>query len=238
MKLIFGVLVKCISVLAIMLATQKVYGVKGEEIMGKEKLIYVMDPQCGWCYGNAENIKELESRLDGKYELQLMLGGMWLGNNAPRGGEGLNQFIKQHSPRMESVTGAYVSEKFYELTSDSSYVFSSLEPSAAILAVMKIAPEKTLEFTGKVQKAMFADGLRLDQEVVYLNILQELSIDEGEFRELWLSEGNIENLNEMFQHSGSMVSGFPTLIKYSNGVYTDVASGYFDLKKIVRILGL
>lgn len=51
----------------------------------KAELIYVMDPQCSWCYANSGNIEEIEKALNGKLDITLYAAGMWLGDEAPQG---------------------------------------------------------------------------------------------------------------------------------------------------------
>lgn len=42
----------------------------------KIKLTYVMDPQCGWCYGNSENITALQEVFKDDFDFELLVGGM------------------------------------------------------------------------------------------------------------------------------------------------------------------
>ena len=43
-------------------------------------------PSCGWCYGN-ENITALQEEFKNEFDFELLVGGMWLGQNAPEGGD-------------------------------------------------------------------------------------------------------------------------------------------------------
>lgn len=203
-----------------------------------KKLIYILDVHCGWCYGNSENINEIANTFKDKIEIEVKVGGMWLGNNAPSGGEGLHQFIKTHSPQMESVTGAYVSPEFMELTKDASYTFSSLEPSCAIVFVKELYPEKTMHFIKEVQKSIFAEGKRLDLIENYLPALERLAIDISAFKENWMSEKNIEKTLNEFSKAKELASGFPTLLLKTEETTQVLASGYFDKSQMIANLNL
>lgn len=216
----------CLLFLSISLTAQKN---QSKEAM---KLIYVMDPQCGWCYGNSKNISELTEKVKGKLATELLVGGMWIGPQAPKGGENLSNFIEAHSPRMEKTTGAFVSPAFYALTKDASYTFSSMDACAAIVAVKTIAPEKTFPFAGKVQKAQFADAHRYDQLETYTTILKELNIDINAFKALWKTPENLKATQQDFQSAQQLVSGFPGLLLYKDGKYQLLASGYFNLEQV------
>jgi putative protein-disulfide isomerase len=209
---------------------------KENESKMKPKLIYIMDPHCGWCYGNSHNITELYTQYNGKVIFELLVGGMWTGNNAPQGGPELEQFINTHSPRMEASTGAFVSKDYYKLAKDSSYIFSSLEPAAAIVWVKELAPEETFMFAEAVQKASFAEGKRLDKTETYIPILDELRLDAHTFQQEWLSEANIRNTLEEIRIARLWASGFPTLLLQDKSGVRSLASGYFNLEEMTQTI--
>lgn len=201
-----------------------------------KKLIYVMDPHCGWCYGNSDNISKLEGEFNDKFEFELLVGGMWTGINAPKGGEGFNTFIKNHSPQMEKTTGAFVGKSFFELTKDTSYTFSSLEPSCAIVLVKELNPNQTIAFAKAVQKAIFAQGKRLDRLETYLPILNNLKIDSKLFGTNWMSEDNLAKTRAEFKRANQIVNGFPTLLLDKNGQQQTVTSGFFNYAEVVNFI--
>jgi len=198
------------------------------------KLKYVMDPHCGWCYGNSDNISWLHDQLQGRVELEVIAGGMWLGANAPAGGNELHQFIKTHSPQMERITGVEVGQKFYDLVNNPDYTFSSLEPSAAIVLVKQLTPEKALAFTKELQKTTFLDGKRLDQLDTYLPILKQCGIDEVRFAELWMKADNIKDTEAEFNASKVLARSYPTLLIEINGETKPIVAGYFNKEEVLE----
>lgn len=200
------------------------------------KLIYVMDPHCGWCYGNSENVSAIGDEFQKKFDFELLVGGMWLGNNAPIGGTELSGFLQAHAPRMVETTGANVGQAYYDLAKDSTYAFSSLEPSAAIVLIKKLSPEHSITFAKEVQKLLFKEGKQLDKVENYLPILKVLNINQGDFKKAWLSEENIKNTKEEFRKAGELANGFPTLILETKEGQKVLASGYFDLNQMTQLL--
>ncbi|WP_281613800.1 hypothetical protein [Flammeovirga sp. SubArs3] len=196
------------------------------------KLIYIMDPQCGWCYGNSDNIKKVVEAYP-ELDFELMVGGMWVGEQAPAGGEALHGFIQKNSPVMEKKTGALVSTEFYELTKDESYTFSSFEPCLAISWVKKNAPEKTLEFASELQKAQFYFGQRFDDFKTYIAILQKLDIDPQPFMDSWGNEENQKETIEEINQSRKMAAGFPSLFIDTTATIEKLAAGYFDADEMI-----
>lgn len=195
-----------------------------------------MDPHCGWCYGNSQNITQLKASFSNQFEFEILVGGMWLGANAPFGGPRLASFIQSHAPKMSQTTGAEVSEKYYQLTSDTSYQFSSLEPCAAIYLVKQIASEKVFTFAKKVQEAQFIDGLPLHNISSYTSILEELDIDLAEFQSKWKTSENIKETQKEFEKARTLANGFPTLIYSKESKNYLLASGYFELDRMKQQL--
>ena len=201
-----------------------------------KKLIYVIDPQCGWCYGNSNNITALQKEFKDTFEFELLVGGMWLDQNAPKGGGNLSQFLLNHAPRMATTTGAHVDSSYYELAKDSSYSFSSLEPSAAIQLIKEIAPDKVFSFAKNVQLALFVEGKRLDEKGTYIEILKTMSINVSTFDSLWMGADNITKTREEFAKAGNVANSFPTLVITKNGKSEILASGYFSKDAMIQNL--
>lgn len=197
-----------------------------------KKIVYVMDPLCGWCYGTSKESLEVYNQFKNEITVELVTGGMWLHNNAPSGGTRLYQFVMHHTPQMIDITGAEVSTKYFDLAADPSYTFSSLEPCAAITLVKEISPEKTFVFAKEVQKKMFVEGKRLDQLDTYLPIFKDLEIHSSQFKEHWLSEENISNSQKEFARSSVLANGFPSLL-YQHDERTSVLASSAFKKEVV-----
>ena len=65
------------------------------------RLIYVMDPQCGWCYGNSHNMTSIYSKYKSLIDFKFM--------NA-RGGIDFYAFQNAQTPVCPSLVGARSSE--------------------------------------------------------------------------------------------------------------------------------
>lgn len=204
--------------------------IKKEQTMNtNKKLIYIMDAQCGWCYGNAENITTIYNEYKNKFDFEFLNGGMWIGENAPQAGEKVNNYIGTHLPRLVDYTGVKISDEYKELIANSDYVLSSLEPSAAIVLLKKLVPEKAFEIAKEVQNIYFTQGKRLDKLATYLPILEQYGIAKSDFEKAWLSEENLKETYQEFNRVSGLVRGFPTLFLQEDDKTTVLASGYFQL---------
>ncbi|GAB1308406.1 hypothetical protein KH5_10890 [Urechidicola sp. KH5] len=161
---------------------------------------------------------------------------MWLGDNAPIGGEELSVFLQSNGPQMEARTQMPLSDSFYELALDSSYTFSSLPASAVIVLIKQLVPEKGMLFAKEVQKAQFAQGKRLDSLETYESILKALEIEVSVFKENWMSENNLKATEIEFLKAREFAQGFPTLLIKQNDSLQVLTSGYFDYESVEHYL--
>lgn len=196
------------------------------------KLIYLMDPQCGWCFGNGNSMTELVNELPALTSIDVIPGGMWIGSNAPVGGQAFAGFIQQHSPRMEQITGRDLGDGFHQLTLKEDYTFDSEEASQAIVAVRHLFPEQALSFAKLVQDAQFIEGKRFDDVATYTGILTQLKLDTKAFENYWQSEANKADTQNAFHYASQLANGFPTLIIEVDGKMSVLANGAFDAKEV------
>ncbi len=197
-----------------------------------KKLIYVSDPQCGWCYGNGENILSIYNEFKADFEFELLNGGMWIGEHAPTGGEKTSDYIQSQAPRLMSYTGVEISEAYFAMLKDPKYVLSSLEPCSAIMAIKQMAPDFVFEFSKEIQKAQFVLGSRLEEIESYLPILNKMGLSSDEFQSLWLTEKNLELCMAEFDIADKITNGFPTLLLQDEKDLKVLASGYFNLEEM------
>ncbi len=198
----------------------------------RRKIIYISDPQCGWCYGNAKNITDIYHRFKSVFDFELLNGGMWVDEHSPRGGQQISNYIKERAHQITAITGRSIHSSFFELIADTKQILSSLEPSAAIVLVKELKPESTFVFAKQLQDAMFKEGKPLDVLRTYLPLLKHLDIDHEKFENHWMTNQNLENTFKEFALSKFMTKSYPTLLLQEGDNVTTIASGYFDLKTV------
>lgn len=203
-----------------------------------KKLIYIMNPMCGWCFGNSKSFEELYENFKNKVEIEVCLGEMWIKDSAPFGSKSLKDFVVGDAVRLEAITKQSPSQKFFDLAGDSSYRFDSFYPASAMMAVKKLDDTKFIKFIQMVQKRLFVDGFKLDTIEAYEDIVNSLSIDIEEFKKLWLSNENTQALYAQFDKSRQLANSYPTLLLKDDSNTHILSKGYFDYKDIERKLNL
>ncbi len=209
----------------------------GTAIPEKEKpeIIYVFDPLCGWCYGFSPVITRLKSEMKSNAVFLVLSGGMV--REASPIGE-IAGYIKNAYKVVEDTTGVKFGEKFLtDILEKGDAVFTSVPPAKA-LAVLRIhKPGECVEIAARLQKAIYHDGINVDDYVAYSEIAREFGMEPDDF----LSQVNSEEIAEIVQNEFKMVAGlgvngYPSVL-LRKGKQTHVLSrGYKDFESLYKIV--
>lgn len=116
------------------------------------KLIYVMDPLCGWCYGNITNTQKLYDKYKDELDFEILPAGMWTGANARKQSKQMAQFIKKHDPQVQQTTGTEFGKDYFEFIENEAIVLDSEVPSRTIVSVKKYGLHKQFFLLLKCRK--------------------------------------------------------------------------------------
>lgn len=197
----------------------------------KPALIYVYDPLCGWCFGFHSVMEKIRERFSEVLHIEVKPGGLAVGDRAESIGEGYG-YIKDALGQVENTTGVEFGRNFKLLAEEGSYLYDSLPPCRAQVAVNSIAPEHALSFAGAMQKALFVGGKNLNELETFHSIIDELNINKEEFDRHFISNENRQNtLNEFEWCKKAGATGFPTLLLKVGEEFGVMARGYrpFDI---------
>lgn len=180
------------------------------------KLIYVMDPLCGWCYGNSANILRLENELRSRIEFEVLPWGMWIGNRARYQSVELAQMIRSADARLRSIAGVEMTEAYDALLDDTN-VFLDSEPGCrAINTVNQIAPELTLTFSSLLSQARYIywkDNTRFD---TFIALVEKLELDREKFSEIYESDAMKQKTTDIFTQAWRYAQSYPSLFLVNN----------------------
>lgn len=192
----------------------------------KPTLIYVYDPLCGWCYGFHPVMEKIKQRFDEQLSIEVKPGGLAVGDRAQTIARGYS-FINDALHQVEKTAGVEFGRNFKLLAEEGSYLYDSMPPCRAQVAVNQIAPARALSFAGAMQKALFMDGKNLNKRETYHSVIDELNINKNEFDRNFESEQNREKTLKKFEWCKKMsANGFPTLLLKVGEEFGVMARGY------------
>lgn len=201
----------------------------------KMKVIYIMDPLCGWCYGNIDNTSKLFKEFRDRVEFEVLPGGMWsAGNRRIQSEQMMNYFLK-HDAVITERTGIRFGEAYINfIKTRHDVVLDSEIPSRAIVTVNKIAPAFTVPFTVEVQRARYFYGKDLNLDETYTEILMKLGIDEKLFFHHFDSDDLKRATQDTFRKAASFARSYPTMLVEKDGTVYMLEQGYAPLEELTN----
>jgi putative protein-disulfide isomerase len=198
------------------------------------KLIYIMDPLCGWCYGNAETIQRLHDAYKTEMPIEILPAGMWTGANARMQSKAMAAYIKKHDLHIQQQTGTPFGMEYFKFIEDENIVLDSEIPSRAIVTVQNISPENAIPFALAVQKARYYYGYDLNLTATYERICEALKMNTSLFLTAFYSTEIKEKTQQSFATAQRNASSYPTLLLENNGSTLMLEQGYANYEAIVE----
>ncbi len=203
----------------------------------KKELLYVYDPLCGWCYGFSPVIKKFAQENKDTYEIEVISGGMMLGDRAGEIGK-VAPYIKWAYKDVEKATGVTFGKVFLDtiLEKGTAY-FSSLKPSIALTVFKSYYPEKALEYTSSIQKSIYYDGIEPHQELLYATLASSYEIDKEVFIRQMQDSAFIKQTFQEFELSKTFrVDGFPSVFLHQGNTIQLISEGYVNFDAFMNRL--
>ena len=194
------------------------------------KLIYVGDPMCSWCWGISNDFEELTKYTQDDFETEVLLGGLRPGTTLPMD-EKMKDFIRHHWDEVAKRTGQLFN--FSILEKDVEFIYDTEVPSRAVIIAREIKPELTFNVFRDIQQAFYEDNKDTNKLETYLPLIKNYEIDENDFIARFNSEVYQKKSYEDFALSRKIgVTGFPTVILGFADQLHALALGYAPFEKM------
>ncbi len=190
------------------------------------RLLYVMDPMCGWCYGFQP---ELEQFLE-KYpaaQVDWIMGGLAPDSNQPMD-ESLQQTISSYWHQIEEKSQVTFNHDFWKLNTP----YRSTYPACrAVVAAERLKPNSAQQMAKAIQSAYYLEAKNPSLEETLIGCASSLGLDEKEFIQVFKSEETEQRFQQHLSITHQLqIQGFPALlyINDNNQAYP-LALGYNNL---------
>ncbi len=196
----------------------------------ENKLIYVGDPMCSWCYGFSPEFSAAYTQLKDQVSLQMIMGGLRPYNTETMAD--LGEFLREHWQDVSERSGQPFN---YEILSDVNFVYDTEPPSRAVLVVRRLQPESELAFFKAIQSAFYRDNHSTHELATYQKLAQGFGIDPDDFARLYQSDELKDATREDFQAAARLgVRSFPTVVLQKGEEYFLIAQGYLPAEQVVQ----
>ncbi|MFZ0626228.1 MAG: DsbA family protein [Acidimicrobiia bacterium] len=175
--------------------------------MQSQKLIYVGDPMCSWCYGFAPEIESLAE----DHRVEVVVGGLRPGPAAQALDDRMAGSLRHHWDEIARRTGQPFDTSFLERRDGWLY---DTEPADIAVTVMRSMREpSTLAYFADLQTAFYAHGEDITDPEVLTDHARQFDVDEVTFRELLTgTEGKRDAWQDFSRARAWGITGFPSLI--------------------------
>ena len=176
------------------------------------KLIYVGDPMCSWCWGFAPEIEELSR----EHPVDIVVGGLRPGPSAQPLSDRMADFLRGHWVEIADRTDQPFDTAFLERRDGWLY---DTEPAAiAVVTMREMNEPATLDYFTDVQRAFYADGRDVTDYDTLADIAANHSVNRNDFRAKTATEEAKQAAWADFSRARNWgISGFPTLVAELTG---------------------
>lgn len=171
------------------------------------KLYYIYDPMCSWCWGFKKTFEALKNKLDPSIEVVNVVGGLAPDNDAPMD-DATKTMLQNIWRRVEESTGASFNHTFWTMTQPRRSTYPACR---AVLAAKTMGKEEAM--ITALQEAYYLRALNPSDVETHLFLAKELGMDTEAFKETLFSSMTEEALQADFTLARSLhVQGFPSLV--------------------------
>lgn len=204
--------------------------------MKKGRILYIMDPLCGWCYGFSAVMQEFQKKYQSEFDFQVVVGGMMTGLRVEPVAA-MASYILSAYKRVEEYTGVTFGEPYLELLSEGTDISNSEPPCRAIYTFGHMVPGRMLDFAHSLQQKHFVEGKSFNDENTYREMALEFDLNPEEFLAAMKTEDNRYGTQQEFQWAKSAnITGFPSTVLQYDGKYYMLSQGFRPLEDIEKIL--
>lgn len=202
--------------------------------MTKDKIIYVYDPMCGWCFGFGKVMSEFQQLNKDSFEFDVISGGMVVGDREGPIGDFADYILGAYK-RVEEYSGIKFGQPYLDQLKTKTLWSSSVKPAIAVETFKEFNTKDIVEFSHAVQKAYFIEGKDLRNENVYKELIKPYQINEADFIKKLNSDEMRTRTSDWFKTSaGWGITGYPAVLMIRNGKYYAIARGFTDLETLSK----
>ncbi|GLP96675.1 DsbA family protein [Paraferrimonas sedimenticola] len=171
------------------------------------RLLYVMDPMCGWCYGFQPELEALLAKYPNA-QVDWIMGGLAPDSQTPMD-EQLRQTIASYWHQIEAKSQVSFNHEFWTLNTP----YRSTYPACrAVIAAETIQANSAQAMAKAIQAAYYQEAKNPSLETTLTACASGIGIDEAQFEKTLHSAQTQQRLQQQLDIARQLqVSGFPAL---------------------------
>lgn len=201
------------------------------------KIIYIFDPLCGWCYGFSSVLQQLHQKYADTYHFDVLSGGMITGARiAPF--ITMEQYIRGAYRRVEDMAGVKFGVAYLnKLLPSSTIMMDSRPPSYALETMRSLKPQALVAFAHALQSAHYGQGADYNDDQTYRTLAEKFEVDADAFVNDLHKEETRYAAEQNFAWCANVgVQGYPTLVMETDRDLFLIAHGYRPLAELEKVM--
>lgn len=197
--------------------------------MSDQRLLYVMDPMCSWCYAFRNALNELQQRFE--LPVQWVMGGLAPDSDEPMP-DNMRETLAGYWHTIEEKTGTRFNHEYWQVATPKRSTYPACR---AVVATQLLAPERARAMVEAIQNAYYLNAKSPSELETLVDCATDIGLDAAEF----LKQLQSEETEQLFQqHMGIaqqlQVQGFPSLFLVDNqNRAIQIAAGYIAIPQLV-----
>jgi putative protein-disulfide isomerase len=178
-------------------------------------------------------IQKFEEKYRNEVDFWVLSGGMVTGSRIGAIGK-VAPYISYAYKDVEKATGVQFGDGFLNgVLAKGTNIFSSVPPAVALCVFKSYQEENSILFAARLQKAIYYDGVNLEDYEVYGRIASEFATNADEFVARMKESSFIKASEAEFALVASWgVRGFPTVFLLENNTLYPLTSGYIPFEQL------
>jgi putative protein-disulfide isomerase len=152
----------------------------GIKDMQPDRIIYLFDPLCGWCYGASPMLTRLMAE---GTSIEAIPTGLFSGSGARPLDEAFSAYAWANDQRIQRLTGQEFSRDYLEkVVRKQGSMFDSTATTRGIVAAGLHTPQTRFSALQTLQHGRYVRGLDTSDQTVVANLLEEVGLSEAAAR--------------------------------------------------------
>lgn len=197
-----------------------------------QRLIYVMDPMCSWCWGFAPVIDAIGQAFPG-LPLHLVAVGLRPGVTDPLQ-DSTRRALAEHWSAVGEASGQLL------LTPDAlpaGFIYNTEPACRTLVVARRLDAARAWSLVRLVQEAFYTQAMDVTQGSALLVLAERAGYDREAFQAAFVSAAAHAEVAGDFAWAGGLgISGFPTLLAERNGMLALLSNGYQPVDRVVSLL--
>ena len=194
------------------------------------QFVYFADPMCSWCYGFSPVIASLAERFEGRLGLQVVMGGLRVGNTEPMTQKD-KDYVRGAWSKVGEATGQPFDPSFFDRET---FVYDTEPACRAVVTARRLQPNMALPMLARVARAFYAEARDMTAADEIAEVAEEAGFERAAFSAAFTSpEVQTETCRDFLTAQELGIRGFPTLIAGSEAKgYALLTNGYRPLEDL------